>query len=202
MPRLPLKTVTAIRDGRGESWQMKKKIAITLLLVLIAVAGVQSVANYTAARKATGVITAGSVQLKINQSSEGKDGEEIEPGSVRANRVSIENTGKSGAYVRAEIRVLSEGKAIEAEDVLELDIDRESWIYEGGYYYYTRELKSGEETEALYTEESFLGEALEDKYAGKEIEVEITAYGVQSSNNGEEALKAEGWPERKEGGYI
>ena len=178
---------------------MRKKIAITLLVVLIAIAGVQSMANHTTARKVTNVITAGGVQIRVNQSAENKgESEEIEPGARRENSVSIENTGKNGAYVKVEVRALSEGKAIELEDVLKLNIDRENWRYEDGYYYYVKELKQGEETQALYTEEIFSEEALREKYTGKEIEVEIIGYAVQSANNGKEATKAEGWPEQKE----
>ena len=68
------------------------------------------------------------------------------------------------------------------------------WTYSDGWYYYKRVLEPGSETKELMTEVMFDIDRISAEYPGGNFKLDISAQGVQSKNNEDEALKAVGWP--------
>ena len=95
-------------------------------------------------------ITIGSVNTQIVE--EFDPPVKIEPNTEFVKDVKVRNTGISDCYVR--VRVLFSDNYIEKN--CSINWNEENWTYKSsdGYWYYTRSLKAGEETESLFTKVS------------------------------------------------
>lgn len=192
---------------------MKKKVlAVSLIVALIAVLALGTAAYFTADGTATNVITAGSVKIKLHETTVREEGAEpvpfedvsgVMPGSVVSKIVTVENTGSGAAWVRISVtKAIALAEGLEGETdlgLVALDIDTEHWTERDGYYYYNAPLAAGETTEPLFTSVTF-ARSMGNLYQGSTATVSVLAQATQCANNGETALEAAGWPAAGEEG--
>lgn len=182
---------------------MKRKILIlSVLAILIAILAAGSLAYYTADTKAHNVITTGDVAIRLNEWADEARTEKFEspvgvmPGTEVTKIVEVENTGTGTAWVRVQVvlDVYAEGgKEQLPPDPVTLDINDTDWTYQDDYYYYNKPLAPGETTEPLFTSVAF-DDQMGNEYQNSTAHVDVNAYAVQSANNGEDVLSANGWP--------
>lgn len=193
---------------------MKKKIlAIALAVMLIAVAGYQTLAYFTAADEVTNTITADTLDIIINEYEEegadpvlsglngiGINVEDIVPGDTVPKIVKVENLeGSTDAWIRVRVVTSltnSDDEPLNLADPTTLVFNTTDWTLhtDDGYYYYNAKLAGGAETTALLDQVKFDVD-LGNEYQGSEFTIMISAQAVQARNNGDSALTAQGWPE-------
>lgn len=182
---------------------MKRKVLIlSVLAILVAILAANTLAYFTADTKAHNVITSGGVSIELNEWANEARIEKFEdktgvmPGAEVTKIVEIENTGTGTAWVRVQVvlDVYAEGgKEQLPPDPVTLDFNETDWKYFDGYYYYNYPLDPGETTEPLFTSVAF-DDQMGNEYQNSTAHVAVNAYAVQSANNGEDVLSANGWP--------
>ena len=181
---------------------MKRKLLIlSLLVILAALTAAGTLAYYTDSARTHNVITSGNVDIDLlewadeERTKPFKDKQGVMPGTKVTKIVEVKNTGTGAAFVRlrVETEVLSaEGVKMDSKHV-RLDFNQTDWIYRDGYYYYARSLQPGETTVPLFNTVTFAAE-MGNQYQNATAHVKVIAYAVQSANNGDDPLNAEGWP--------
>ena len=183
---------------------MKRKLPVILLtavlVALIAVLAVGSFAFYTHEDTAVNVITTRGLKIELlEKTADGSDfpaeGVHVMPGDTVSKIVSVKNTADSSCYVRIALEKGINDELLDAEGCLKIDINTVDWTYQDGYYYYNSVLAPGATTNPLFTEVLIDGRSVNNDYMNKEFTLDVTAYAVQSANNGTSALDATGWPE-------
>lgn len=188
---------------------MKRKLAIIFgLIAVLAVLSTGTLAYFTTTVTADNVVTAGDMKLEIHdRNSAGEDftseGMIVMPGDKIDEVVTVENTGNHPMYLRVKVTkgVNDETLADTAEDCLKIDIaDPDKWQFKvdeetgEGYYYYQEVLEAKEATPPLFEQVEIAGMQVDNKYIGKNFNLKISAYAVQSENNGATVWEAFGWP--------
>ena len=182
---------------------MKRKILIlSVLAILLAILAANTLAYFTADTAAHNVITTGNVDIALNEWANEARTEKFEdktgvmPGAEVTKIVEVENIGAGTAWVRVQVvlDVYAEGgKEQLPPDPVTLDFNETDWKYFDGYYYYNYPLDPGETTEPLFTSVAF-DDQMGNEYQNSTAHVDVNAYAVQSANNGEDVLSANGWP--------
>ena len=182
---------------------MKRKILIlSVLAILLAILAANTLAYFTADTTAHNVITTGNVDIALNEWANEERTERFEkqidvlPGTEVTKIVEVENIGAGTAWVRVQVvlDVYAEGgKEQLPPDPVTLDFNETDWKYFDGYYYYNYPLDPGETTEPLFTTVTF-DPKMGNEYQNSTAHVNVNAYAVQSANNGEDVLSANGWP--------
>lgn len=182
---------------------MKRKILIlSVLAILLAILAANTLAYFTADTTAHNVITTGNVDIALNEWANEERTERFEkqidvlPGTEVTKIVEVENVGTGTAWVRVQVvlDVYAEGgKEQLPPDPVTLDFNETDWKYFDGYYYYNYPLDPGETTEPLFTTVTF-DPKMGNVYQNSTAHVDVNAYAVQSANNGEDVLSANGWP--------
>lgn len=181
---------------------MKRKLLIvSVLAILVAVTAAGTLAYFTDTGTAHNVITTGNVEIELKEWADEaceqpfQDKTGVMPGTKVTKIVKVENTGTGAAFVR--LRVETEVHSAEGQKMgpkhVRLDFNQTDWIYRDGYYYYARSLQPGETTVPLFTAVTFAAE-MGNEYQNATAHVNVSAYAVQSANNGDDPLNAEGWP--------
>lgn len=186
---------------------MKKKIAVlAALAICIAVAASGTLAYFTASDTARNVITAGSVEIQLNEMSRLETGELVPfenqrgvmPGQQISKIVTVENTGDNAAFVRLVLSTdifLNKDHQEKADSTLiNLDLNTTDWTQKDGVFYYNNPLAPGEETEPLFTTVTF-SKDMGNLYQNSTAMIEVVAQAAQVANNGNSAMTAAGWPE-------
>lgn len=188
---------------------MKRKLAIVFgLIATLAVLSTGTLAYFTTTVTADNVVTAGDMKLEIhNRNSAGEDftseGMIVMPGDKIDEIVTVENTGNHPMYLRVKVAkgVNDEALTGTAEDCLKIDIaNPDKWQFKTdeetgeGYYYYEEVLEAGETTLPLFENVEIAGMQVDNKYIGKNFHLKVSAYAVQSENNGATVWEAFGWP--------
>lgn len=187
---------------------MKRKLlAVALAVSCLSLAAYGTVAYFTAEDTATNVITAGNVQIDLQETAIPEEGGDpvpfedvigVMPGGEASKIVEVKNTGDKSAYIRIQVQKaleLAEGKTGETDlGLIGMNIDTENWTEKDGYYYYNAPLAAGETTKPLFTVVSFSKE-MGDLYQNSKATITVKAGAVQTDNNGDSALTAAGWPE-------
>ncbi len=183
---------------------MKKKLfALSVMAMLIAICSFGTAAFYNAQDTAHNVITMGNVNIAISEwadeekTIEFSNVDGVLPNTSVTKVVEIRNTGKSDAWVRVRIeKNISVNSDSEGDTgLISLDINEGSWIDgKDGYYYYSKKLTEDEVTEPIFTKVDF-SKDMDNSYVGAVCSVEVFAEAVQSANNGDDVLSADGWPE-------
>lgn len=176
----------------------RKIMAVCVILCCLAIIAAGSLAYFTAEETAYNVITTGSVEMKLVEQK--KDGSPFEdvlgvmPGESVDKIVFIRNDGTAAFFVRIALEntVTVDGKELDFDKYISMDLNDEDWTYQNGYYYYNRALKPGEKTVPLFTKVSF-ADKMDNHYQNARVEIDVTAQAVQSANNGSDPLKAAGW---------
>lgn len=76
---------------------------------------------------------------------------------------------------------------------MELALNTTDWTERDGYYYYNKALKPGEVTVPIFTAVTF-NAAMGNEYQNAAATVDVFAQAVQTANNGDTVLNAQGWP--------
>lgn len=183
---------------------MKKKIfALSVVTILLVCFAGGTLAYYTSEDQAHNVITTGGVKIAIQEwADEDKtipfeDVDGATPSASVTKIAEVKNTGASDAWIRVKIEkgITLKGEGEPDTDLIQLDINTDAWTDgEDGYYYYNKSLASGEVTEPIFTKVNFSSE-MGDDYQEASVTVDVSAQAVQSANNGEDVLSANGWPE-------
>ena len=181
---------------------MKRKLLIlSVLVICVATLAAGTLAYFTSEGTAHNVITTGGVDITLQEwADEGKktpfeDLTGIMPGMTVTKIAEIKNTGVSEAWVRVKveknIRLAGEGEV--NPDLVELALDTANWTEKDGYYYYNKALKPGEVTAPVFSAVTF-NASMGNEYQNATATVDVYAQAVQTANNGETALNAQGWP--------
>ncbi len=193
---------------------MKKK---TLLLAVIAICMAITVsgtlAYYTAEETAHNVITSGGVGIELVEKTKDETGSLVDfpeegihgvmPATSVYKMVHVENTGAAEAWIRIKVE-----SSISASDGVQLPIVFEDdntpvmsfevhtgWVDGGdGYYYYETPVASGEAT-GLFMETVDFNASMGNEYQNSTANIVISVQAVQTANNGDSVMEAEGWPQ-------
>ena len=185
---------------------MTKRIffLLAVLVCCAALAAAGTLAYFTAEETAVNVITTGKLAMTLHEETtdgqpfpkEGVSG--VMPGQVVDKVVYIENTGTVDFYARIALAMSVTGADGEplSPDVMALHINTADWTKKGDYYYYNKPLAPGEKTEPLLKTVTFAAD-MGNEYMECTAKINVTAQTVQSRNNGDTVLDAQGWPETK-----
>lgn len=185
---------------------MKKKLLVcALIAVCFSMAAYGTVAYFSHQDTVTNVITAGNVEIDLQEWTISEDGERVPfrdvlhvmPGTAVSKIVEIKNTGKQSAWVRISLDNsirLAEGSAGDADvSLISFDINKEYWTQQDGYYYYNAVLLPGNTTEPLFTQVIF-ADAMGNLYQNSTAVVTVRAQATQVLHNGTTVWEAAGWP--------
>ena len=183
---------------------MKRKLLIlSLLVILAALTAAGTLAYYTDSARTHNVITSGNVDIDLLEWADEahtkpfKNKQGVMPGTKVTKIVEVKNTGTGAAFLRLYVEKNvygADGKPMNSEpEPVSLNFNETDWTYSEGYYYYNRALQPGETTEPLFTTVTF-DPQMGNEYQNAFAHVKVTAYAVQSANNGDSPLAAKGWP--------
>lgn len=183
---------------------MNKKRLIIILLVLCVTLGMgETMAFFNADDTARNVITTGNIEIELIETDANGDpfvnASDVMPGSKVAKVVTVKNTADNSCWVRIDVDkeiLLAEGKSGTTDlSLIRMDFNTEDWMEKDGCFYYKNILNPGETTEPLFTTVTF-DTAMDNLYQGCTAAVKVDAQAVQSDNNGNSVLDANGWPEK------
>lgn len=180
---------------------MKKKLLIlSALAICLATLAAGSLAYFTSEEQAHNVITSGSVKIDLREWADEARENPFEnltgvmPGQNATKIVEVANIGASKAWIRARYDVsINDGKPYDPE-LVQLDLNTEYWTYKDGWFYYNAAVAPEEVTKPLFTTVHF-DARMGNGYQSREFHVNVVAQAVQTANNGESALEANGWTE-------
>lgn len=190
---------------------MKKKIAtIAVLLLCLGMLGYTTIAYFNTQNTARNVITAGNIDIELQETAINGDGKEIlfqesqerfnvMPGEEVSKIVRVKNTGNNPAYIRIEVQKdikLADGQNGEVDlGLIRLDFDSDNWtLGEDGYYYYNQPIAAGESTAALFRNVTF-DKTMGNLYQNSTAVIKVNAQATQVKNNGTSVFDAAGWPD-------
>jgi len=192
---------------------MKKKVLL-LAAVAIGIATLASgtLAYFTSEDQVHNVITTDAVDIEIEEWQETGEGLvpypkenpiEVTPGVTVSKIATIKNL-EASSYIRAkfEVVITREDESImelspeTLSSIITLTMNGDDWLRKDGdgeWWYYNAPVKTGESTEAFFTEVVFDGPNMTNEYQNCTVEIIVTAQGVQSANNGNNVIEAAGW---------
>lgn len=185
---------------------MKRKLfLVALLAICLAIAAYGTSAYFTYEQTATNVITAGSIEIELQEWTDSGNGlvpfenvGGVLPGTEISKIVQVKNTGGQDAWIRVSLdKAIHLADGVEGEVDLSLisyDLNTAFWTEKDGFYYYNTALQSGVVTEPLFTKVSF-SKTMGNLYQNSEAVIDVTAQATQVANNGTSAMDALGWPE-------
>lgn len=192
-----------MNENRKRNWR-RWLLGIALLITGLAVLATGTAAYFTTEETANNVITTGVIDLELVELTTGdkpwptEGVKDVMPGMTVDKRVFVRNNGSAPLYARLRLsQSITPAEGIDAElnfDHISLDINLEHWTEQDGFYYYYRALQPGESSEPLLTKVVF-DPAMGNEYMDATVHVNVLAQAVQSDNNGEDPLKADGWSE-------
>lgn len=181
---------------------MKRKLLIlSVLVICIATLAAGTLAYFTSEGTAHNVITTGGVEIMVREWADEdrqtpfEDLTGIMPGMTVIKIAEIKNTGASDAWVRVKVEknIQLKGEGRPDTGLVELALNTTDWTERDGYYYYTKTLKPGEVTAPIFTAVTF-NAAMGNEYQNATATVDVSAQAVQTANNGDTVLNAQGWP--------
>jgi len=179
----------------------RKFVLLAALLICISIFAGSTLAYFTASETAHNVITTGSLSMDLVEETTGgkpwpKEGiKGVMPGMVVDKIPYVVNTGDIDFYTRMSVSMkvtASDGKTILSDKHISLDYNIKDWTEKNGVYYYNGVVKSGKQTEPLFTKVTF-DTKMNNAYMNARVEIDVHAEAVQSKNNGESPLSATGW---------
>ena len=185
---------------------MKKRIlAVSLILILVAIRAQGTLSYYTAEKLTHNIITTGKVEISLGEEFPEAGVSGVLPSRQVPKRVWVENIGSVSAWVRVlpRLTIRSEkgenlpDKLPNGEPVVELTLLPGWELGQDGCFGYQRPLQPGEKTEDMIRSVTFHRD-IGNEYQGASVELTLTAYGVQSDHNGTAVSEAQGWPKLSE----
>ena len=171
----------------------KKYLAASAALIAIIVLVLGSVAYFSKTGTSKSVVKSSDLKIELKmmeyiddvpQEVEGETS--VMPGEYLHRMALVKNVGREDAWVRI--------KAVDLGLIELVEINEADWTEKDGYWYYNKELASGESTEPLFYGIRASEEAGNES-AGEELTLNIDAQATQVKHNGSTALEAKGWPE-------
>ena len=190
---------------------MKKKLLLLAsVAICAAILASGTLAYFTSEDQVHNVITTDAVDIEIEEWQDEignpypDEKIEVMPGVTVSKIATIKNL-EAEAYIRAKFEVVitrADKTVMELSpetlaSIITLTMNGEDWLRKDGdseWWYYNAPGKTGESTEAFFTEVVFDGPNMTNEYQNCTVEVIVKAQGVQTANNGESALEAAGWP--------
>jgi len=185
---------------------MKQRLFFFALLVaLVAILASGTLAYFNAEGTARNVITAGAVDVEVEEWREGPNGlepwpgERIEvmPGTIVSKIAAVKNL-EAEAWVRARVEMIltdADEQPMELpEGIISLNMNTADWTQVDGWWYCTAPLGTDDATAPLFTEVHFDGPNMTNEYQSCQVEITVIAQGVQTAHNGTAATDAAGWP--------
>ncbi len=186
---------------------MERKLFIcSIIFIVLSLAAFGTTAYFSHEDNAKNVIIAGDVKIDLLEWSidsvsddkvpyDNKVG--VMPDTAISKIAEIKNIGSQSAWVRVSVEKSIEfAEGINSEpdiSLIELDFNTENWQEKDGYFYYLKELKSGETTEPLFTTVVFSKE-MKNEYQNSKATIDVNAQAVQYIHNGDTVFEADGWP--------
>lgn len=181
---------------------MKRKLLIlSVLAICIATLAAGTLAFFTSEGKAHNVLTTGGVEITVQEWADEEKTKPFEdltgimPGMTVTKIAEIKNIGASDAWVRVKVEknIKLQGDGTPDTGLVELTLNTADWTEKDGYYYYTKALKPGEFTAPVFTAVTF-NVAMGNEYQNATATVDVSAQAVQTANNGDTVMDAQGWP--------
>ena len=184
--------------------ESKLKPLLPILLIIVIVAGLiggGSLAYITREDRAKNTISSGEIKVKLyNMLDENTAMPEKGIYGVLANIsypniVYAHNDCDYPEFIRMRISKKitdKEGNQLDTAKIIP-NINTDDWTYkEDGYYYYNHVLAPHSDTAPLY-ETLYFDKSINNDYKTATLQVHIVVEAVQSDNNSDSALEAEGW---------
>ena len=186
----------------------RKLLLVSLISIIFSISAMGSSAFFNAEDTAHNVITSGSVNISVVETM--LDGTELKdfpaegisgvmPGSTVSKIVRIRNTGSAETWIRVRVDTSVKSDAQAALDAGVVDFSVQApWIDGGdGYYYCSKAVPVGGETDVLFREVHFAPN-MGNEYQNCTVYITIKAEAVQTANNpipaGGTVLDVVGWP--------
>lgn len=178
-----------------------KLFTIAILAITVATLASTTLAYFTAENTAHNVITTSGVEIEIQEWADKDKTKKFEdlsgvmPGATETKIAEVKNTGGAPAWIRVKIekRIALNGEGEVDLDLVKLDIDTTNWTEKDGWYYYNKKLPANEVTTPIFTTVTF-DTTMGNEYQNSKATVTVYAQAVQSDNNGDTVLTAQGWP--------
>lgn len=191
-----------------------KMTVISLVILCAAIAGLGTMAFFTASSTAHNVITTGGVSIQLVETTKTDGGTEVAfpkegfggvmPGTAVSKIVSVKNTGAE-AWIRVKVdtTILDEqGRQLPLTignvSAVSFGVKSGDWVEKDGFYYYKKPVATNASTPILFDEVQFAGQ-MGNEYEGCKVLMDVTAQGVQTANNpipaGKSVTDIPGWPE-------
>lgn len=172
----------------------RKTFLIILLVIVLFIVGFGCYALFSNTIDIEQIINFGRVDLVVVEDESTPNNEfAILPGDVINKKIDIVNNGNHPLFIRVKINITIDGE-IFAGNGISTNIDTSNWLYKDGYYYYGDVVNSGDKI-PVFNEISIDLFEFDNSYLNKKFNVSVDVDGVQSENNGEDAIEAFGWPE-------
>lgn len=170
---------------------MKRNILIGLLVLTLAafLAAGGTTAWFSAkAGPVTNYLTAGTVDIEVIEDYTPVTG--WQPGETKDKEVSVEAIGSKRVYVRVALTpvwgYVDDNDVFHPEPSLPIDnvtlnLNSQDWVYQDGWYYYTKILSNNQKTSTLLNSVT-LAEDTDPRYQGKALQILVNAEAVQASH--------------------
>lgn len=183
----------------------RKKLTIISLCLLLCIGIFSSVAYLIRTIETDNIITFGELKLQlINKTLDSKGNEigvdesveRLSAASV-SRRIRIKNVCDNPMFVRVKVRLNGKlaKESFPIDTYVDCNYNRTDWQEKDGWWYYNSVLTPGKSTENLIDTIEFNVNELNSKYSGSQISFNVEAQAVQTKNNSNCALNAQGWPE-------
>ena len=189
---------------------MKRRIAaVALIVVCLSILAYNSLAYFTAEDTAHNVITAGAVEISVEEWQQTEDGLvpypkntpiTVMPGTGVSKIVTVKNHDAQ-SFIRAKLEVTVtdvNGEEIPFEmddEIILLAMNTKDWTQKDGWWYYSSSVDPDTATQPLMTEVKFDGRNMTNEYQNCTVQINVTAQAVQAANNADTAWEAVGWPD-------
>ncbi len=159
---------------------MKRNALMVLLIIaLVALMAGGTYAWFTARDDAANTLTAGTVEIEINENYVPVT--EWKPGNMTPKEVWVKTVGTKCVYVRVSITPVWEDPSLPIDNVI-LNWNEGNWVYSEGWYYYKDILCPDDEKTELLLQSVTLSDATDDRYQGKVLQIVVNAEAVQASH--------------------